>query len=332
MNKPAVITRPRLGFLGLGWIGRHRMQALAETGCIEIAALADSHAPALEACGVDAPRFARLEDVLATRPDGVVIATPSAGHAAETIAALQAGAAVFCQKPLGRTAAEARAAVEAARHADRLLAADLSYRQTAAAQALHRLIAEGGIGRPQVLDLTFHNAYGPDKPWFRDRALSGGGCLIDLGVHLVDLALWLTGWPQLRCTSAQLFAGGRRISAGAEEVEDYAAATLEAPDGMLVRLACSWNLPAGRDAVIRAEVYGSGGGAALENLDGSFYDLAAYRFDGCRSEMLAGPPDDWGGRAAVDWLGRLAAGGRFDPECERLVTLAGTLDAIYARA
>lgn len=69
-----------------------------------------------------------------------------------------------------------------------------------------------------------------------------------------------------------------------------------------------------------------------EKVRGSFCDLATYRFDGCRSEVLAGPPDDWDDRAAIDWLGRLATGGRFDPDCERPVTLAGTVDATCARA
>jgi predicted dehydrogenase len=46
-----------------------------------------------------------------------------------------------------------------------------------------------------AVDLVFHNAYGPDKPWFYDPELSGGGCVMDLGVHLVDLALWSLDFP-----------------------------------------------------------------------------------------------------------------------------------------
>jgi predicted dehydrogenase len=332
--KDASTGRPRLGFLGLGWIGRHRLEALAGSGA-EIAFLADSAVEAVEAARAVAPGAAggsTLDDVLAVRPDGVVIATPSALHAAQAVASLEAGAAVFCQKPVGRNAMEAAAVVDAAKRADRLLAADLSYRHTAAAEALRQVLHDGRLGTPRILDLTFHNAYGPDKAWFRDRRLSGGGCLIDLGVHLVDLALWLLDWPEVRCTGAQLFAGGTRVSGDDAAVEDFAAATLESEDGTLIRLACSWNLPAGQDAVIRAEVFGTGGGAAMTNVDGSFYDFEAAFLDGCRREVLAMPPDDWGGRAAVDWLRRLEAGGRFDPDCRRLVTLAETLDSVYARA
>jgi hypothetical protein len=207
--------RPRVGFLGVGWIGRHRMQAMVDTGEIEAVGLADPSgqavaearriAPAAEVC-------AGLDDLLRQDLDGVVIATPSALHARQTIRALEAGVAVFCQKPLGRDAGEARRAVDAARQADRLLAVDLSYRFTEAAQALRTLIRSGDLGRVFAADLTFHNAYGPDKGWFYDPALSGGGCLMDLGVHLVDLALWLLDETGATILSSTLLAQGRRCA------------------------------------------------------------------------------------------------------------------------
>jgi predicted dehydrogenase len=53
----------------------------------------------------------------------------------------------------------------------------------------------GELGRVFAVDLVFHNAYGPDKPWFYDPELAGGGCVMDLGVHLVDLALWSLDFP-----------------------------------------------------------------------------------------------------------------------------------------
>jgi hypothetical protein len=99
----------------------------------------------------------------------------------------------------------------------------------------------------------------------------------------------------------------------------------------VVRLACSWRLHAGRDAVIEAAFYGTEGGAALKNVGGSFYDFTAERYRGTASETLAGPPDAWGGRAAADWALRLAAGERFDPAVERLVAVAEALDRIYGR-
>lgn len=327
------LAKPRLGFLGTGWIGRHRMAAILASDCVEPVAVCDPcpdnmrEAVAL-AAGVRP--VASLDEMLRLDLDGVVIATPSALHAAQSIQALEAGAAVFCQKPLGRDAVEAAAVVAAARAADRLLGLDLSYRFTEGVRQIGELLARGALGQLFAIDLTFHNAYGPDKPWFYDRAQSGGGCVMDLGIHLADLALWLSGFPTAEVTDAALYAAGAPLSGAA--VEDYAVATVRLGDMVTLRLACSWRLHAGQDAVIEAAFYGSEGGAALRNVDGSFYDFTAEHFRGTARETLAFPPDDWGGRAAVDWAERLAAGARFDPEAERFVRTAALLDSIYARA
>jgi len=321
-----------VGFLGVGWIGRHRMEAMLATGAIEAAAIGEPVEEAAREAASLAPEaklVSSLEEMLALEPDGVVIATPSALHAEQSIAALEAGAAVFCQKPLGRDAQEARAVVEAARRADRLLGVDFSYRLTAAVEAIRPLIADGKLGRIHAVDLVFHNAYGPDKPWFRDRALAGGGCVMDLGVHLIDLALWLLGDAEPVGVSAHLFAGGEPVGPETEAVEDYALATLEFANGAVARLACSWWLHAGQEAVIAADFYGTEGAAALRNVGGSFYDFTAEHRVGTGRRTLAEPPDAWGGRAAADWARRLAAGERFDPQTEHLVKVAEVMDRIY---
>ena len=316
----AVATRPRLGFAGLGWIGRNRLEAIAATGAAEIAAVADPRG-----CDLDVPCLDSFEELLTYELDGLVIATPSALHAEQAIAALERGLAVFCQKPLGRDAGETRAVVEAARVANRLLGVDLSYRCTDAARRLREEVRSGSLGRIYSVELVFHNAYGPDKPWFYDRKLSGGGCLIDLGVHLADLALWALEYPPTRVASARL------LSPRGLDVEEVAFAELEI-GGASVRLACSWGLPAGVDCLIEASFYGTEGGVSLRNVDGSFYDIRADRLRGTQRETLASSTEEWGGRAAQDWSQRLARGERFDPEAERLVTVAQLLDAIYRAA
>ncbi len=329
------MKRPRVGFLGVGWIGRHRMQAMLAVGAVEAAALCEPDEAAATAALELAPSARRAPDLdalLNERLDGVVIATPSALHAAQSVAALRAGCAVFCQKPLGRSAAEVRAVVTAARNADRLLAVDLSYRFTSAMRAVRESVRSGDLGRVFAADLVFHNAYGPDKAWFRDPALSGGGCVMDLGVHLVDLALWTLGFEAVTSVDSALFARGERLPSDPQAVEDYGVATLELASGAAVRIACSWNLPLGREAAIEAAFHGTRGSAALCNVDGSFFDLAAERTHGSDHRIpLAAPPDAWGGRAAADWAARLAAGARFDPEAEELIAVAEVLDRIYGR-
>jgi predicted dehydrogenase len=325
--------RSRLGFLGVGWIGLHRMHAIQESGLAEAVAVADVAGPAASEAAAGTPGCAvvpSLDALLDLELDGIVIATPSALHAEQAVRALEGGVAVFCQKPLGRTAAEARRVVEAARAADRLLGVDLSYRHVAGMAEVRRLVREGALGRIYAVDLAFHNAYGPDKPWFLDARLSGGGCVMDLGIHLVDLALWVLGFPAVNEVSATLHARGEPIRGRGEgRVEDHAAAQLVLASGATVRLACSWWLAAGQDCAIEASFYGTAGGASLRNVNGSFYDLVVERFQGTRREQLAGPPDAWGGRAAMAWARRLAEGGRHDPEIERIVEVQATLDRFY---
>lgn len=329
------LGRPRLGFVGVGWIGRNRMEALAETGRFEIAGIADPNPEMLAEAHALAPGAAcvgSLKALLDVGLDGLVIATPNALHAEQAIQALERGVAVFCQKPLGRSAEETREIIDAARRANRLLGVDLSYRHTRAMQAIRSLVREGGLGEVFAADLVFHNAYGPGKSWPYDPKLSGGGCLIDLGIHLVDLALWTLDFPGVRSVEGSLRAKGRPLRDGDGAVEDYAVARVELETGALLNVACSWDLPAGQDAVIEATFYGTGAGASMRNVDGSYFDFVAHRYDGRVRTPLAEPPDAWGGRAAVAWAERLTRDPSFDPEIEHVADVAEVLDTVYGRS
>ena len=325
--------KPRIGFLGVGWIGRNRLEALAQSNVAKIVAVSDSNPDVAAAAAERAqvPIAHSFDELLDQDLDGVVIATPSALHARQAIDALERGVAVFCQKPLARTAAEARQVVDQARAADRLLAVDLSYRWVEGVRRIRELIDRGELGRIYAVELVFHNAYGPDKPWFYDPLLSGGGCVIDLGIHLIDLALWTLAPARVREVTSHLFAKGKPLGDRGEVVEDFALATLELDHGAIVRLACSWNLPAGCDALIQGSFFGTQGGAMLSNVDGSFYEFTADRFRGTSRERLCGPPDQWGGRAILDWAIRLREGAGFDDAAEQLVDVAAAVDAIYGR-
>src|SRR4051812_15442008 len=202
---PATV-KPRLGFLGLGWIGQHRLQAIAGSGCAEVAALADSVDETLSKARDAVPEAniaESLDELLQMDLDGMVFATPSALHAAQAQRALEHGLAVFCQKPLGRNAAETRRVVDAARAGNRLLGVDLSYRFVDGMKLVRDWVQSGELGAVFAVQATFHNAYGPDKAWFYQRSLSGGGCLLDLGIHLVDLAFWTLDWPNANTVGAQ---------------------------------------------------------------------------------------------------------------------------------
>jgi predicted dehydrogenase len=327
--------QPRLGFLGLGWIGRNRMQAIAEAAAARICAIAEPCEELRREAARLIPNAAVGEsftDFDGMDLDGVVIATPSALHAEQTMAALQRGWAVFCQKPLGRNAAEVRSLIDTARRVDRLLAIDLSYRFVTEVRCVHELIASGALGDVYAADLVFHNAYGPDKPWYYDVKLSGGGCVMDLGIHLVDLALWCLGFPQVEKVSSRLFAAGQRLRARMDKVEDYATARLELANGAVVNITCSWRAAVGCDAIISGTFFGTRAGAAFRNLKGSFYHFTAERYQGTKSETLACTTEPWGGRAAVEWAERLGKTRLFDREAEKYIASADVLDSIYANS
>jgi predicted dehydrogenase len=326
--------RPRLGFLGVGWIGRSRMEAVSRAGAAEVAAVADldpeTARDAAAACGCRTV-CADLDQLLEHDLDGVVIATPTALHCDQAQRALERGVPVFSQKPLGRSRRECRGVIELARERDLPVGVDMSYRHTEAVRAALAILRAGGIGRPHAADLVFHNAYGPDKPWVRDPQLAGGGALIDLGCHLLDLARLFMGHLQSSSVHADLFAAGARLNGDRSVVEDLALAQVTLDDGRAIRLACSWWLPAGTDAVIEISLIGEGRSLKIRNVDGSFYDFETLLVEGRQAKRIAAPPDDWPGRALIEWSGRLGPRRTFNAEVLGLLPVAGLIDTIYGR-
>lgn len=330
-----ILPVPRLGFAGLGWIGGQRMQVLAESAAGRVAALCDPDPARVDAAlaAVDAaPVVCAGFDELLNQPlDGIVIATPNALHAPQAAAALERGIAVFCQKPLATTATETQRLVELARRRDLPLGVDWSYRFLAGVAELKSAIARGEIGTATAAELCFHNAYGPDAAWYYDVDSSGGGCLLDLGCHLLDLCHWLLGAREPETVRARCFEAGRRVSPPVRFAEDFVMADIVYASGLDVHLSCSWRASAGRGAIIGCRIFGTEGGAAIGNVGGSFYDFEVELCRGAESRRLAAPPDSWPGRALIDWARRVAARRGCDPDVRHLVTTARVIDGIYGR-
>ncbi len=325
-------NKTKVAFLGVGWIGLNRLNAANATGVVEIAGIADTSKDSLTAadCGEDVAACNSLEELINLKPDGIVIATPSALHAAQALKVLERNIAVFCQKPLGRNAAETHTIVKLAEAKNLLLGVDFSYRYTCF-RLLHKLIQQGEIGKIYAMELCFHNAYGPDKSWFYDKKASGGGCVIDLGVHLLDLAVWCLPNQNLQVKDVALFHKGKRINGCSEEVEDHAMVSIHGKEGCSLQLNCSWNLAAGKEAEIHCNIYGTAGGLSFKNVNGSFYDFEALRFRGTQTEILFSGADAWGGRAIADWCRSLRNREGFDPQIKRAVDVATLIDAIYEK-
>jgi predicted dehydrogenase len=327
-------SRPvRLGFIGLGWIGRKRLDGVTHVPGIEVAALADSvtdRARAAADCFPDAVTASDIQELLACDLDGVVIATPNSSHAEQALACLDNGVAVFCQKPLAIDSEQTTRVIEAAQAANRLLGIDYCYRHVAGMHELRARLAAGELGEVLAVDLTFHNAYGPDKPWCHDRRLAGGGCLLDLGVHLLDLALWLQDAPEMSLVSSRLFARGAAVRGCDGVIEDLAFAELGQDNGAVVRLACSWNAHVGRGAEIGLQILGTQGGAHWRNVNGSFYDFRLSMARGATTEEIGFAPDDWGARALLSWAQRLQHDRSFDSDALLIARGASLIDRIYS--
>jgi len=327
-------ARPRLAFAGVGWIGRNRLQAAAISNLVDIALITDPSQSCIDEAIKIAPQSkatAQFEEAITNSEiDGVVIATPSALHKEQAVAAFELGKAVFCQKPLGRNLEEVSAVVNAAKRSNKLLGADFSYRYTKAFQSIYSIIQSGELGKIFGVDLKFHNAYGPDKSWFYDLNLSGGGCVLDLGIHLIDLMLYALDFPDVTSVNSDLFAKGISVK-GKQAVEDYANVSLSLANDVTAQLACSWNLAAGCEAVIEASFFGTQGGVALKNVNGSFYDLVGLRYWGTKTETVVAPPDDWGGKALLHWIEQLSNNSSYNNNAEEYLKSAEVLDKIYGR-
>ena len=327
-------TKPKLAFAGVGWIGRNRMQAAADSQLAAIAIVTDPSPSCIDEALKIAPQSKATssfrEAITDAAIDGVVIATPSALHKEQAVAAFEQGKAVFCQKPLGRNLEEVTAVVNAAKENNKLLGADFSYRYTQAFQAIYAIIQSGELGKIFAVDLKFHNAYGPDKPWFYDLNLSGGGCVLDLGIHLIDLMFYALNFPGVPNVSTDLYAKGVSVK-GKQAVEDYANVSLTLENDVTAQLACSWNLAAGCEAVIEASFYGTNGGVALKNVNGSFYDFVGLRYWGTKTETIVAPPDDWGGKALINWIDKMAVDSSYSSEAGQYLKSAEVLDKIYGR-
>lgn len=335
MNNPSNKShqnKPRLGFAGIGWIGKNRLNAILDNQACEMTAIYDPDASVtrdLLAIDTNLNVQPTFEEMLELDLDGIVIASPSALHSEQALKALKKDKAVFCQKPLGRNARETSEVVETARSRNLLLDVDFSYRYTSALRGIREVIQSGELGNIYAVDLRFHNAYGPDKAWYYDREQSGGGCVMDLGIHMIDLLFWLLDKRDVSNLYSRLYNKGRRFKPHQNEVEDYAAVQFTLNNETSVQLACSWNLPLGKDVVINASFYGDKGGASFYNQYGSYYDFFAEKYIGTTTKILSVPPDNWEGRAVINWAQKLAEGSGFDPDVESSLDVARTIDLLY---
>lgn len=186
------------------------------------------------------------------RPDSVSVCLPNVLHREPVLYALSKGAHVLCEKPLATSVAEAREMFDAARAAGRILMAAQSWRFEATSRAIQRIVAAGDLGDIYYGEATAMRRMGiPTWGVFHQSALSHGGALLDIGVHMLDLAVWLMGNPAPVRVSASTQAkfGTRpeiaRMMRSAWDpqkfdVEDFAIALVHFANGATLLLRTSW--------------------------------------------------------------------------------------------
>jgi len=189
----------RVALFGSGWIQKMHARAVQDHPEGVLVAATNWREPSLralaDAFGIPKVTTSWYDLVHDDEVDAVVIATPNALHAEQAIACLHAGKHVLVEKPMAMSVAECDAMIVAARNADRYLMVAHCWRFHPAVVAVRDVIRGGDLGRiVKTHGYGIHTEWGPSG-WFTQRALAGGGALIDMGVHAIDTARFLLDDP-----------------------------------------------------------------------------------------------------------------------------------------
>lgn len=238
----------RVGIAGAGAPGRAHARGFAAAGGFEIAAVADlipERRKELLSEFPQAREFADYRDLLADADlDVVSICVPNALHADAAIAALKARRHVLCETPPTLNVRQLRGVVKAAQRSGTLVQFAFYRRFGAAEQAARQAVAKGYVGRPQHVRAAWMRTRGIPRGtgWYTDRAQSGGGASVDLGVHLLDLGWLLLDQPapvSVFAVSHQRF-GSAVAETARYDVDDATFAIVRFANGSSLELAASW--------------------------------------------------------------------------------------------
>jgi predicted dehydrogenase len=264
----------RIGIVGLGTMGMHHADRLVATDA-EIVAGADvvADARATFADRFDGVTYEDHAAMYETDLDGVIITVPNAFHENVAVTALDEGVHTLVEKPLAHTVESAERIAEAASDADSFCTVGFVMHYYNAVCELLALRDQGEFGEITHVEARYvrrHNR--PTRGWFIDADLAGGGALVDIGVHVLDLALTILDFPDIDGVY------GRTRTAAGYDVEDSASAFIRCGDSVTtgcgdsattgcgdsatINVEAAWvsNGPAAREIVVR----GTDGGATLD--------------------------------------------------------------------
>lgn len=277
------MSRIKIGIIGTGSISESHINAYLNNPNVELYAFCDINEERLKAKGkkygikrlyTDKDEMLRLKEL-----DAVSVTTWNSQHACCTIAALNAGKDVICEKPMATNAKDAQAMLDAAKRNGRLLMIGFVRRFGNDCEVVKDFVDSGYFGDLYYAKTTYLRRSGNPGGWFGDISRSGGGPLIDLGVHVIDLARYLMGKPMpvaaYGVTYQKLFdrpgikdtVGYRASGADSEkhicDVEDMATAIVRFDNGssLLVEASFSLNI---KDDIGDIQLFGTKAGARLD--------------------------------------------------------------------
>jgi len=244
----------KVGVVGTGGIfkGAH-LPGWQSHKDVEVVAFCDAYRASAEAIAKDYPGtkvYADYRELLADPSIDIVgISTPNLYHSEISIAALRNGKHVFCEKPDAINPLEAQKMADVARESGKLLMVMRNNRFSNEAMFAKRMMEQGKLGDLYMGRCGWIRRRGiPGRGgWFTTKELSGGGPLIDLGVHMIDMALWLSGNPKpvaVSGTTYRKFADrpdtSGKVPAGTFDVEDLAAGFIRFDNGASLQIEFSW--------------------------------------------------------------------------------------------
>lgn len=270
----------KIGIIGCGGIAGQHVAAYKACDDVEVVAGADVDIQrAINVAGPD-HAYTSFHEMLAKEElDAVSVCTPPKFHRDAVCAALDAGLAVLCEKPLGYNAADALAMVECAERTGKLLITAFCHRFHEPVVRAKEMIRSGKIGKVIMFRNRFGGKADMTEVWFSNPEISGGGTLPDTSIHSIDLFRFLVGDP-IKVAAATARADQRY------KVEDCSTVLVQTRDGAIGTIEASWTSPGSMNII---EIYGTDGAIVVDYFQpGVKYMLAG---SGQWEEMANEGPD-----------------------------------------
>jgi len=184
--------------------------------------------------------------------DAIIIATPTHLHKQMAIDCLTAGKDVLVEKPLARNSSEGIEIIECAKKHNRKLMVGMNLRYRPDSMLIRSLIDAGEIGNPFYIKCGWIRKQSSSEKWFNRREEAGGGVILDLGVNLIDLALWLANYPTAISVST------KNYSHNSKNLEDTSISLIRCENSVTINIEASWSLAEEKDTFY-TNVYGTKG-------------------------------------------------------------------------